>query len=47
MNQSGNCEETGKRFKSEWKEEWHRFIDKLASGGTVEEFFKDLLGGKM
>jgi hypothetical protein len=22
---------------------WHRFIDKLASGGTAEEFFRELL----
>lgn len=23
----------------QWKEEWHRFIDHLISGGTAEEFF--------
>lgn len=24
---------------------WHRFIDKLASGGTAEEFFRELQSG--
>lgn len=26
-----------------WKDQWHRFIDKIADGGTPDEFFKDLL----
>lgn len=25
-----------------WEAHWHRFIDHLASGGTVEDFFKNL-----
>lgn len=34
-----------RRFGGKWLDHWHRFIDKLASGGTADEFFKDLLGG--
>lgn len=30
-------------FMEEWKAEWHRFIDKIASGGTPDEFFNNLL----
>lgn len=26
-----------------WLNYWHKFIDKLASGGSAEDFFKDLL----
>lgn len=27
----------------EWLVNWHHFIDKIASGGTAEEFFEELL----
>lgn len=39
---------TGKAFYEDgmtlktWKREWHRFIDKLADGGTAEQFFEEL-----
>ena len=26
-----------------WRLEWHRFIDKIAEGGTADEFFEELL----
>ncbi len=26
----------------EWEANWHRFVDHLASGGTSEDFFKEL-----
>lgn len=29
-----------------WKEQWHKFIDHLASGGSADDFFKDLLSAK-
>lgn len=28
---------------SDWLSHWHRFIDKIASGGTPDEFFEELL----
>lgn len=27
----------------DWLKEWHRFIDKIANGGTADDFFKELL----
>ena len=41
---------TGKAFYEDgmtlktWKREWHHFIDKLADGGTAEQFFEELKG---
>lgn len=29
-------------IQDEWRYHWHRFIDHLAEGGTIEDFFKDL-----
>jgi hypothetical protein len=26
----------------DWRREWHRFIDHLANGGSIEDFFKSL-----
>lgn len=28
--------------KEAWNYQWHRFIDKLADGGTAEQFFEEL-----
>lgn len=28
--------------RMDWKKCWHRFIDKLAEGGTAESFFENL-----
>ncbi len=29
--------------REEWKLTWHRFIDNLAQGGSIDEFFNDLI----
>lgn len=42
------CPKCGKELKlasktsKEWKEKWHKFIDHLADGGTIEGYFKSL-----
>jgi len=36
------CGSDIEEYEGQWLIEWHRFIDKLAEGGTVEEFFKEL-----
>lgn len=38
----GNGRETLRSWVPHWKDMWHRFIDKIASGGTAEEFFTEL-----
>lgn len=32
----------GDKKIDEWQYYWHRMIDKLSSGGTIEEFFQEL-----
>lgn len=32
-----------KKTPNRWKTEWHRFINHLAEGGNVDEFFNKLL----
>lgn len=39
---SGNCTKPP-RVLTEWKTEWHRFIDHLAEGKDPEEFFNGLI----
>ncbi len=35
---------TGEHLKgTDWKEQWHRFIDHLAEGKTADSFFENLL----
>lgn len=42
------CPKCGKELKlasktsKEWKEKWHKFIDHLANGGTIEDFFSKI-----
>ena len=31
------------RIKHEWLENWHSFIDHIANGGDIDEFFNNLL----
>lgn len=33
----------GGKIIERWRFRWHRFIDHLASGGSADEFFNDLL----
>ena len=39
----GNCEQTGTQIESNWKSEWHRFLDHLADGKDIDSFFQELL----
>lgn len=38
---NGLCQEH--KYIRDWKIPWHRFIDHLAEGKDVDEFFKDLI----
>lgn len=42
---TGDGRETLRSWVPHWKDEWHRFIDSLASGQSPDDFFKDLLSG--
>ena len=35
--------QTGKKETDWWLHNWHSFIDHLASGGSVDEFFNNLI----
>lgn len=37
------CKKDHKRDLNNWLKTWHHFIDHLANGGNVDEFFNNLL----